>query len=187
MFNKKAIVAMTILGGMVVQATPIFAAAQTSPTNTIKSGTTPVTYDNRQVLPDGNGQYGMIIPTAISFTDKNTTANADVEITGINGYKLEDWKELSVQASVQSKNEYKLKLNGNGTESATYELKYGGETAFTGASANQIKQKLGIGGHDNASKATGTATLKDKAGATKKGQYTDTLTYSFKELQNTKN
>ena len=171
--------AMTIVGGMATSV-PVFA-------NTIQEGTTPVTYDNREVLPDNNGEYGMIIPTAITFDDKNMTSNADVEITGIKGYQLEDWSELSVQASVQSKNAYKLKLNGNGAENATYKLTYGTDIATDGEK-NAITQKLGIGGapDTNIAKVTGTATLLDKSTATKKGQYTDTLTYSFSELANTK-
>lgn len=182
--NKKGIVAMAgamaIMGGMLAQATPVYAAAP-SP------GDTKVTYDNREVLPDENGEYGMIIPTAIAFTDDSTTAKANVEITGINGFDLEDWSELSVKTSVKSKNAYQLKLNGNESEHAVYELQYAGnDTAFTAnALAQDITTKLGVGG-DNQAVVEGTANLTDKAGATKKGQYKDTLTYSFEQLQNTK-
>ncbi len=181
--NKKGIVAvvgtMALMGGMLAQSVPAYAAAPAS-------GQTPVTYDNRQVLPDDNAQYGMIIPTAITFDDTKTQANADVEITGINGYELSNWSELSVQASVESTNSYQLKLNGNGSEYATYGLQYNGNLdEFTDAGKKDITTKLGTGG-TNEAKVTGTATLKDKTNATKKGQYTDTLTYSFSELQNIK-
>lgn len=182
--NKKGIVAMAgamaIMGGMLAQATPAYAAAP-------GDGTTPVIYDNRQVLPDGNGEYGMIIPTAIAFTDDSTKANADVEITGINGYELKDWSELSVKASVKSQNSYSLILDG-GSESAKYQLAYGSDLFDheDGSVVSPITQKLGIGGTGNEVKAAGTATLTDKSGATKKGKYKDTLTYSFEELRNTK-
>lgn len=154
--------------------------------NCTQSETTPVKYDNREVLPDGNAEYGIIIPTAILFDDVKTQDNVDVEITGINGFDLTDWTTLTVKASVQSLNAYQLRLNGNGPEYATYDLKYtGNNSTFADVSKKDITTKLGVGGNSKA-KVTGTANLKDKSHATKKGQYKDILTYSFVEEANQK-
>ncbi|WWU66662.1 hypothetical protein QJR26_18135 (plasmid) [Clostridium baratii] len=171
--------AMTIAGG-VASAVPAYAAA---PAN----GTTPVTYDNRQALPDGNAEYGIIIPTAVSLTDTNTTGNADLEITGINGFNLSDWSALTVQASVQSQNEYQLRLNGTDQNKfAKYGLKYDGTQAIPqDATKTAITKTLGVGG-DSVAKVSGEVELGDKSKATEKGQYKDTLTYSFQETANTK-
>lgn len=180
--SLSCILAVAGAGGMATSMT-VFA-------NTIQEGTTLVTYDNEKVLPDENGEYGMIIPVAVTFSDTEMTANTDVEITGINGYELSNWRELSVQASVKSANAYKLKLNGNESKYATYGLKYdGNNTEFiSNQEFQKINKNLGVGGaHDvNVKKVTGIATLKDKSKATKKGQYIDTLTYSFKEIINQK-
>lgn len=180
--------AMTIVGGMATSV-PVFA-------NTIDQGTTPVTYDNREVLPDGNGEYGMIIPTAITFDDKKITSNADISITGINGWDLTDWETLTVEANVQSENEYKLKLNGNdASKYAEYSLKYNGDQPISTNEGNstsdvmtatKINKTLGVGGSGNVEKVPGEATLGSKAKATEKGQYKDVLTYSFKEVANSK-
>ncbi len=180
--NKKRIVAMAgamaMVGVMSAQSATVFAA------NPIESGETPVIYDNRQVLPDGNGQYGMIIPTAIAFTDDSTTGNADVSITGINGYELSDWKTLTVKASVASQNDYQLQLVGDSSKYATYDLTYGTDN-FASAGTHDITEKLGIdGAGTNKETVKGIATLKDKTNATKKGQYKDTLTYTFNEEAN---
>ena len=175
--------AMTIMGGL-AQAVPAYA------TNLIPSGETKVSYDNREVLPDGNGEYGMIIPTAISFTDEEMTGNANIEITGINGYELSDWETLTVKASVQSENQLKLSLNGTEHDKyATYGLKYGTdmfEQETHGSSKNDITERLGIGNSGQKAVVEGTANLKDKSKATVKGQYKDVLTYSFEEEANKK-
>lgn len=170
--------AMTIMGGL-AQAIPAYASA---PNN----GTTPVTYDNRQALPDGNGQYGIIIPTAISLSDTNTTGNADIEITGINGFDLSEWSELTVKASVQSANGYQLRLNGIETSKyASYALTYGGDQAIPqDTNKTEITKKLGIGSNGQVDKVDGEVELGDKSKATEKGQYKDTLTYSFEEEAN---
>lgn len=170
--------AMTIAGGL-ASAVPAYAAA---PGN----GTTPVTYDNRQALPDGNGQYGMIIPTAISLSDTNTTGNADLEITGINGFDLSEWSELKVEASVQSTNSYKLKLNGtDSTKYAEYGLTYDTSQAIPqDGNKTAITKKLGVGSGGQVAKVNGKVALGDKTKATEKGQYKDTLTYSFVEEAN---
>ncbi|MGL4283260.1 hypothetical protein [Eubacterium aggregans] len=65
--------------------------------------TTPVIYYNRAVIDvNGNGKYGTLIPTAITFTDDSKEALADIEIVGIKGYSLDDFSNLKVNASVKS-------------------------------------------------------------------------------------
>lgn len=189
--SKKGIVAMAIMGGMLVQATPAFAVEPAS-------GDTEVTYDNRQVLPDGNGQYGIIIPTAVAFADDAMSGSANLEITGIEGFDLKDWKELKVEANVQSENEYQLKLNGtDSSKYAVYSLTYDEQeitsndetSTSTASNATKINKALGVSTNtpDSVSAVVeGTANLKDKSKATEKGQYKDTLTYSFKEVTNEK-
>lgn len=178
MFKKKGIIALasavTVIGGMAAQTVPVFA-------NTIKTGTTPVTYDNRQVLPDDNGQYGMIIPTAITFTDDKQTADAAIEITGINGYELDrDWTTLDVTAKVASANSYKLK---SGVNEVDYQVKMDSQNEFeANGNEQEVTKHFGVGG-TTVKKEEGTATLKSKAKV--KGNYKDTLTYTFKENVNT--
>lgn len=179
MFKKKGIIALasaaTVIGGMAAQTVPVFA-------NPIQSGTTPVSYDNRQVLPDGNGQYGMIIPTAISFTDDKQTADAAIEITGINGYDLDkDWTALDVTAKVASQNSYKLKDGAN--NEVAYQVKMNNNQGQFEANGNEqeVTKHFGVGG-TTVKKEDGTATLTGKA--TVKGQYKDTLTYTFTENTN---
>lgn len=182
--NKAGAVAIALLmaaGGSVAGGTAVFAAAP-------DDGTTPIVYDNRTILPDSNGQYGIIIPTGISFSDDSKTADASVEITGINGYDLDrDWSQLKVTASVASTNGYKLKSVPTDA-GVDYKLKMDGNTdAFqstmaTPTAAQAITDTLGIG-TGNKKKAAGTATL--TGSAKEKGRYTDTLTYSFAENENT--
>ena len=38
----------------------------------------------------------MVIPTAITFTDSKTKDTSTVEVTGMNGYALGDFKSLNV-------------------------------------------------------------------------------------------
>lgn len=178
MFKKKGIIALasaaTVIGGMAAQTVPVFA-------NPIQSGTTPVSYDNRQVLPDGNGQYGMIIPTAITFTDDKQTADAAIEITAINGYELDrDWTALDVTAKVASANSYKLKDGANEVE---YQVKMDNQNKFeANGDEQEVTKHFGVGG-TTVKKEDGTATLTSKAKV--KGNYKDTLTYTFTENVNT--
>lgn len=178
-----AMATMMLVGGAVSVS-----AADNAPAD----GKTPVTFDNRNTIPDGNGQYGMIIPTAITFENKEgATANADVEITGINGFNLDtDWTTLTVKTSVASANGFELLPEdtvGNTTK-ATYKLAYGTDEFTSGKAANPITKTLGVGtptagGDENVKKVEGTATLVNKTGV-KKDKYTDTLTYSFEEVEN---
>ncbi|MGM0145784.1 hypothetical protein IGJ94_002351 [Enterococcus sp. AZ153] len=179
MINKKMMSTMAILGTVLIGGTIV--NAQT--TNSIQNGSTPVTYDNRNILPDNNAQYGMVIPTAISFSDNKKEADASVQIVGINGYDIDtDWTELDVTTKVKSQNSYKLKNDNN--KEVSYKLKMENNSAeFTANDQEQeISKHFGKGG-DTVKEEEGTATLTGKA--TEKGQYTDTLTYTFTENTNT--
>lgn len=178
MINKKMMGTVVALGMMLAGGT--IANAQTRAMT--QTGVTPVTYDNRTVLPDDNAQYGMVIPTAISFTDEDKNADATVEIVGINGYDLDgDWIELEVTTKVTSLNGYTL---NNGNKKIPYSLQMNGNTGpfASNTSEQEITTKFGVG-QNREKKVQGTATLTGKA--TEKGQYSDTLTYTFTENTNT--
>lgn len=173
-----ALVGMLSLGALATTTSSVHAAG-----NAPGDGTTPVVYDNRNVLPDKNGQYGMIIPTALTFTDDKQTADAPVEITGINGYDLKkDWTNLEVKATVKSANSYTL-VGPDGSTPVAYNLQMKNNASpFTADdSAQEITKHFGVGGQ-TVTKEEGTAKLTGKAKV--KGQYTDTLTYSFEEVKN---
>ncbi|MFV0382082.1 MAG: hypothetical protein ACK5KR_07680 [Breznakia sp.] len=142
----------------------------------------PVSYDNRRTIPDANGQYGMIVPTTINFTDEKLSDKQNVEIIGINGYVAEDWTSLKIKVEVASQNGWKLK--GNSIE-LPYTLSYNDQVL---TADNKVlggsDYVLGFAGANTAS-VEGTATLSEKA--TIKGQYTDKLTYTFTEQENNMN
>lgn len=171
-----------------------------------KTGTTNVSYDNRNVIPDDSGQYGMIIPTAISFSNVGDTADATVAITGINGHELTDWSELGVSVKVKSNNTMSLKLEEDDFADYQIVMDKSGDSSFdhdTAADSNQdqllnkstegigtdgvdLAKTLGTGG-SHVAEYKGQAKLMDVKNATVKGQYKDTLTYSFTETVNIKN
>ncbi|TKN17733.1 hypothetical protein DVW83_07835 [Enterococcus sp. VV15] len=178
MISKKMMGTMAVLGMMLAGGTLVNAESRIAPTQKA----IPVTYDNRNVLPDGNGQYGMVIPTAISFTDEEPSADASIEIIGINGFNLSDWKKLSVTVKVKSANSYTLKNINNQTVPYTLTMD-GNNTAFeSNATEQSVTKKFGIGIADVAQKVTGTAMLNGKG--LEKGQYSDQLTYIFEENEN---
>ena len=158
--------AITIMGG-VVTTIPIHAAE--------KSGTTPVSYDNRNIVDvEGNGVWGVAIPTAITFTDDVQTAEADIELVGLNGYNLSDFASLNVDGTVKSTNSYNMIGEGSASGSiATYGYELNSNGEFDADSTAQPIDQLNLG----ASKQEGVATLKTKG--TKKGQHKDTLTFTF--------
>lgn len=157
--------------GVIATTAPAFAAE-------VGTGTTPVTYDNRKVIPEVDGQYGFIIPTAISFTQDTTEANADVEMIGINGYNLSDWTTLEVGVKVTSAGTWTLQGQGDASgNSAKY------TTTYAGFSAEQA-DITGLQLTKDANKIEATANLGDTSLAKKKGQYTDTITYTFDETTN---
>lgn len=181
MINKKMMSTMAVLGMMLAGGTLVNAQTRIAPSEEA----IPVIYDNRNVLPDSNAQYGMVIPTAISFTDDRQTADASIEIVGMNGYELDtDWTDLEVTVSIASANGFKLLNQQN---EVNYKLDLNGQefNSTTGTTATAITKTFGVGGQNGRVKEiSGTASLDGKV--TKKGQYTDTLTYSFTENSNTR-
>lgn len=170
--------AMMIAGAVGTQMVSVSAAAPAD-------GTTPVSYENRKVLPDDNGTYGMIIPTAIAFSDgKEEIKNVNVEITGINGFDLaKDWSHLEVKTTLSSANEFKLKFNNS---SADYSLTYGNDKfdKDNNTTGGEITKHLGNLKGTLVEKVEGTANLTNKTNAVEKGQYKDTLIYVFEEVFN---
>ena len=146
---------------------PTFAATQA----------TPVTYDNRNVTPgDDTGVWGVIVPTAITFTDDSRTGDAAVELTGLKGYSLEDFGEdFSVAVTVKSANGYQLT---KGDKTADYSLTYGDKVYTKTDDVEADKTDKEVAALTKvAAKQEGTATLTTPA--TEKGTYKDTLTYTF--------
>jgi len=162
-----AICAMMIVVGMgaTAYAAPIY----------LDEAPVPVTYDNRNVIDvDENGQWGVVIPTAISFSQDVKEVEVEVEVVGINGYTLADFESLEVTAKVTSANGYVLN-NSSAATGAEYELTLDDKT-FEGDGAAAFEKVLGVGDGLEA-KATGEAMIKSEP--SEKGQYADILTFEF--------
>lgn len=146
-----------------------------------------VTVVDKNVLPDGNGEYGIVIPKAITLTSLEDNANADLRIIPLGDNKFEDWERLKVQASVKSSNDFKLNLNGTDPNIyAMYGLTYGSDR-LTGSGIHTLSQALEVrNGLVVVEKILGTAQLDNISKATTKGRYKDVLTYSFVEIENDK-
>ena len=133
------------------------------------TGQTPVTYDNRNYIPDPDNptdpQWAVTIPSTINFTDDNKKIDASVELVSKNGGTLPTG---NVTVTVESRNNYKLK---NGSDEVSYQLVYEGK-AMTNTSkevavlnsANPAKSGFAILGNDK---------------APSRGSYEDTLTYTI--------
>jgi len=149
-----------------VMTMPVFAAAGT--------GTTPVSYDNRNMIPDPDNpadpQWAVLVPSAIKFTDEQKTVDTTIELTGMNGKPLA--AGLSVDVTVASTNGYTLN-NNDGSQKLAYEL-YSEGTLVT-ADADTVAK---LSAADT--KRPGNAVLKGTA--TSLGSYTDTLTYSAERV-----
>lgn len=153
-----------------------------------KKGEVIASYDNRTMLPDDNGQYGMIIPTAITFTDQKVESDATVSIIGINGFDLDqDWDKLEVLTTVKSENAYKLKLKNSNANAIDYRIRMdkNAKDFEANTSEQQLAQSLGVNVPGIAKEAPGKAFLKKgKYQGNVKGRYTDTLKYKFTEKTN---
>lgn len=136
----------------------------------------PVTYDNRNIIPDPDhpdgAEWGVVVPTAIVFTDTNKQRDADVELVGMNGHKIDELSDaFEATVRVKSKNGMLLKL-ADGSDAVDYTLNYEG-TGVTGTTDVDIAT------------LTKAAPLKDgKANLVGEakilGDHTDTLTYTVK-------
>ncbi len=183
--NKKirvmALAAVVAVGTMMGSVANVNAASAITP-DTPGTGETPVTYDNRNIIPDDNGQYGMVIPTSINFSDTSMEKEANLEIIGINGFELSEWTELVVTGTVTSENGAKLL---NGSNSVSYKLDYAGNVMTDGSETvigADTGYKFGVGEAANGTALAGKATLLEKGKV--KGLYKDKLTYTFTEKAN---
>ncbi|MEG1432953.1 hypothetical protein [Eubacterium sp.] len=161
--------------GLACASLVVGGALASMPVHAASTSTTPVSYDNRQVVDvDGNGKWGVIVPTAIAFTDANKGGvTGAVEVTGINGYKLEDFKTLTVTSTLASAGTYKLQGEGTATGSTVaYSYDIDGKT-FDAAQTDNNLTEMNL----TKTKLDGTAKLTGEA--PKKGTYKDTLTFSF--------
>lgn len=137
---------------------------------------TTVTYTNNSSINGDSGVWGVVVPTAYSFTDADLTSTGVVELIGINGYTLAELNDsLAVQVKAKSENAYKV------VDSASNEIEYNvayGTTvvdkttavdgdSFTTDAVTELTKA--------APKTSTTATLSKKG--TVKGNYTDKITY----------
>lgn len=136
---------------------------------------TTVTYTNNSSIDGDSGVWGVVVPTAYSFTDANLTSTGTVELIGINGYTLNELNDsLAVQVKAKSDNNYDVV---DGANSIAYSVTYGTNTvdkttavdgdSFTTDAVTELTKA--------APKTSTTATLSQKG--TVKGNYTDKITY----------
>ena len=133
------------------------------------TGQTPVSYDNRNYIPDPDNpkdpQWAVTIPSTINFTDDNKKIDASVELVANPGGSLPIG---NVTVTVESRNNYKLK---NGSDEVSYQLVYGNKTM-----SNTDKEVAVLNNTDTAK--SGYAILgNDKAPS--RGSYEDILTYTI--------
>lgn len=171
--NKFGTVAGALALMSVMQTTNAFAAVP-------ENAKVNVSYDNRVMIPDYAGDYAIVIPSGINFTDAKTVDTAYLAVTDITGEELQG-TALQVSVEVESANGYKLRADGvNGELSYTLEAE-GNSGIFTEDTSKQaITKKLGLGGNAKriglvATMTGDTSKVKDDA------RYTDTLTFSFTE------
>lgn len=136
----------------------------------------PVTYDNRNIIPDpdnpNDAAWGVVVPTAIAFTDTKTEVAANVELVGMNGHVISELGDkFSVNVKVKSANGMKLVYD---TDSLGYTLAYG-DVDVIGTTDVPVAD-LTVAAPEKVGKATFNG---DKA--KKLGNHTDTLTYTIQD------
>lgn len=138
---------------------------------TEKEGTTPVTYDNRNYIPDPdnpvNPGWAVTIPSSINFTDDNKIIDTSVELVSINGGTI---PTENVTVTVTSENDYQLKKNPGDDAGLSYKLTYGDKIMSDSQKSVAVL-------NDSVTMQSGTAVLGNDKAPTR-GQYTDTLTYT---------
>lgn len=98
--------------------------------------TTEVTYDSRGIATEGDpdtAQWGVAVPSKVSFTDDSREADVSVQLVGYNGYTMKDLSiqelkggETDFKATVNVKSANSLKLvTADDSESVKYKLNYG--------------------------------------------------------------
>lgn len=167
-FILPAAAALVAVGGF---STPVSAADSNTKDTT-------VSYNNQNSIDGESGVWGVVVPTAVIFTDgAGETQKFNLELVGINGFELADLNDdLKVQVSAESKNSYKL-VNDAGD--ADYSVSYpetNTQLAVTTSPANPTKAQVAELSKDvNVSAAEAELTRKP----TVNGTFTDTITYSI--------
>ena len=161
---------LLVLGLAVGMMTPMAAPAVTHAAT--QTGTTDVSYDNTNMIPDPgnptNPNWGVKIPSSIQFTDANQKVDTTIELVSINGGAL---PTTDVTVTVASAKTYKMNTAAN-DDPVDYSLLYGGNVMSNTAPNNKVGVlKAG------ATKAVGSALMKGTAKKT--GNHTDTLTYTI--------
>lgn len=163
--NKYKIVAGALVAAMLVGVVPVQAATGVGETN--------VSYSNDNNIPDPDNpndpHWAVAIPSSITFTDKNRSADATVELKSMNGYDLPTGGTITVK--VTSTNSYGLHAVGADKDIMPYTLSYGANRMT--ASTNTVGDLVAT------NKIEGTAVLDANATAKVKGSHTDTLEYSI--------
>lgn len=165
--------AMMLMGPLAGQGMAVMAATE---------GATPVTYDNGTIIDvDGNGEWGVAIPTSINFTDAKKVVTSEVELIGINGTNLDTvFRKIDITGKVKSAGGYKM-AGPTGSTPAEYEMTIDGKKFEKNNTEQTFKNKFGM------DKTTGAAAVNKKlnlsATLTKegkqRGQYKDTLVFNF--------
>lgn len=144
-------------------------------------GVTPVTYDNSTIIDvDGNGKWGVTIPTSLNFTDSQPTVTSEVELIGINGTDLDaTFSKVEVTGKVKSAGGYEL-TGPIGSTPARYSMTIDGKTFSANNTEQEFQSTFGMdtaAGTSLNKKLHVSATLTHSGNL--RGRYKDTLTFNF--------
>lgn len=161
--RKKLIVATsTCMSLGMFAAAPVFAADAT--------GTTPVQYDSRNIIEGVENEWGVIIPTAITFTEEGQKKDAKVTLVDLStaegDFRLFN-PDFKVEVDVKSANEFLLKSDeASISAKGTYKLDETGFEVSVTAKTHEGKAEL-------------------LSAPSVEGVYKDTLTYTMTGVGNT--
>lgn len=166
---KKKLVVFSILSSSIVAScigeVPVFAANPSPSTVQVEYKTTTTV---------AGTDYAVAIPQAIEFTSNNRTVSANVTLENPNGTAYTGGA-IKVDGTVSSKNGYKLNLKDS-SDPLAYTLTYNKQVM----KSNTENQSIGQLTNDNPT-LQGTAELPKSSQASKNGDHTDTLTYTFSQ------
>ncbi|WP_416325235.1 hypothetical protein [[Eubacterium] hominis] len=164
-----------LTGAVAFVAAAAFGMPVSAAENAPAPDSTTVTYTNNSSIDGDSGVWGVVVPTAYSFTDANLTSTGVVELIGINGYTLDELNDsLAVQVKAKSEHSYDVV---DGANTIAYSVKYGTNTVdkTTAVDADSFTTDAVTELTKAAPKTSTTATLSQKG--TVKGNYTDKITY----------
>lgn len=165
---KKLLLLSALTIGLVIPGM----TATVSAAGTPGEGTTPVSYENRNYIPDPDNPesatWAVAIPSAINFTDENKEIDASVELVQLNGGDLPT-KDVTV--TVESAKGYKLQSKVDSNAKLSYKLMYG-TTEMSDTQKTVVKFTSGSDQRQEGKAILGN----DKASV--RDTYTDTLTYT---------